>query len=217
MGSHYLHRNMSGTFKMIICVMFTLLILAGAGPQIFESTTQNAEDRRSCDYDPDNCWSWQKCCFDGRCVDDGVSCYETNCDLYDICRDDEICCNGECVDWSNDCLGALWGIGIAAVVASIVVPVLCCCCCGGCAIYWIMRRSRERRGRVHQPGVHMMQPQGQVYQPGMQMMPGGQVQQPGMQFISPSHTSGYPTQPGMVQSQDQGWMNPNVPTQDNIN
>merc|ERR1712142_871928 len=207
-----LHRPMTMILKMIFVVMFTLLSLTCAGPQIFEPTTKNGEARKMCDYDPENCYSWQHCCADGRCVDSEVSCYETNCDLhYDVCRDDEFCCNGECVDWSNDRLGALWGIGIAAVVASIVVPVICCCCCAGCALFWLMRRSRERRGQVHQPGVHMMQ-QGQAFQPGMQILPPGD--QPGIQMAPPSYTF---SQPGMGQGQNQGGLYPTIPNKDNFN
>ena len=79
----------------------------------------------------------------------------------------------------DDCLAigddTLWGIGIVAAVCVIVGPILSCCCCGGCALYFILKNRRKRQGQVHQPGVHMMQPQ----QPGMQMMQGGQVQQQG--------------------------------------
>merc|ERR1711872_599372 len=193
MGSLCLHKKMLSTLKIIILVMFSLLILAEAGPQILNSTLHNAEAKEYC-YSDNECYSWEQCCFDGRCLDSGISCYETNCDLYpSICRtDQELCCNGECWDWnSEECLGlgGLWGIGIAAAVASIVVPVVCCCCCAGGALYWLLRRTKQRRGQVHQPGVHMMQPQGQVHQPGMQMMQGGQ---PGMQMIQPGS---YPTQP----------------------
>merc|ERR1719350_2264846 len=113
---------------------------------------------------------------------------ETTQDPCDACDSDsgEFCCNGECVDSLEDCIGVdegtLLGIGIAATVAVFAVPIICCCCCCGCAAYWITRRRKSRngfQGQVQQPGMVMMPPQGQAYQP--QMMPGqGQAYQPQM-------------------------------------
>ena len=147
---------------------------------------------------------------EGECISTDDLCGD--CRDSSDCRNGKICCRGECTDVcviSSVDDDALLGIGIAATVASIAVPLLCCCCCGGGALYWLIRRSKQRRGQVHQQGVHMMQTQGHVYQPGMQMMQGGQ--QPGMQMMQPGS---YPTQQEMVQGQDQGWVNPSVPNQD---
>merc|ERR1711909_37857 len=96
------------------------------------------------------------------------------------CDNWELCCDGKCVDWDDGCAGVdghtLLGIGIAATVAVFVVPILCCCCCGGCALYWVMKRRRERHGQVHHGQVHQ-----HVQQPGMQYVVGqDQVFTPGV-------------------------------------
>merc|ERR1719431_214246 len=162
---------MSSSGKMIVFLMFSLLLLVDAGPTISKSSTHDAEVYRSCEYDSSVCSDYDVCCDKG----DGYECMSM-----------------------DDCLGVdadtLFGVGIAAAVAIIVVPILCCCCCGGCALYWIMKRRKDRRGQVHQPGVHMMQPQ-----PGMQMMQGGQAQ-----------SQGYPPQ-GYEQGNQAGGMYPSVP------
>merc|ERR1711953_18679 len=183
MGSSSLHRNMSRLGNMIVLVMFSLLLLVDAGPSISESSTQDAEVYRSCESDWD-------------------------CDDYDHCCDKG---NGNQCMSAADCIGidedALWGIGIAGAIASIVVPIVCCCCCGGCAFYWLMKRRKDRRGQVHQPGVHMMQPQ----QPGMQMMQGGQVQPQGYP------TGGFVAPPqGYEQGNQAGGMYPSVPNPENV-
>merc|ERR1712002_550083 len=189
MGSNSLYRRMPSRCKMIVLVMLSVLILVDAGPTLSEYLTQDAEARRTCSFDPDNCYSWQTCCYDGRCVDSDIGCYAT-CDKdLSLCGSWQICCyvdnEWSCKDSDSECMeidGTLLGIGIAWTVVSIVVPIMCCCCCGGGALYWLMKRSRERRAHAQrqgaymmQPGVHMMQPQ----QPGMQMMHGGQVQPQG--------------------------------------
>merc|ERR1719507_1466731 len=128
--------------------------LARAGP-MGSQTRQDPDTRKTCiDYDTSDC-------------DYG-----------------QYCCNEICYDSLEDCIGidedTLYGIGVAAFVAAIVVPIVCRCCCCGCAAYWITRSRKSRTGQVHmqQPGMVMMPPQGQAYQP--QMMQGQeQVQQPG--------------------------------------
>ena len=181
---------------MIFLVFLSVIVWVDAGPNISESLTQDAEARRTCYTDPDNCASWETCCNDGRCVESYVGCYATcEADFLANCDFSQICCyvddGWRCKDSESDCIdGALWGIGIAAAVASIVVPIVCCCCCGGCALYWLMKRSRERRAQAQKPGVHMMQPQYmmQPQQPGMQMMQGGQIQPQGYPtggFVAP--------------------------------
>merc|ERR1712212_1107332 len=184
MGSCLLHMIMSNTGKMIVLGMFSLLLLVDAGPTISESSTQDAEVYRSCDYDTSICSDYDVCCDKG----DGYECMSM-----------------------DDCLGVdadtLFGLGIAAAVSIIVVPILCCCCCGGCALYWIMKRRKDRRGQVHQQGVHMMQPQ----QPGIQMMQGGQAQPQGYP------TGGFVAQPqGYEQGNQAGGMYPSVPNPENV-
>merc|ERR1711953_11134 len=151
MGSFSLHRNMLRLGNMIVLAMFSFLLLVDAGPSISETSTQDAEVYRSCDSDYD-CYGDDYCCDKG----DGYQCMSFE----------------DCTGVDED---TLFGLGIAVAVSIIVVPIVCCCCCGGCALYWLMKRRKDRRGQVHQPGVHMMQPQ----QPGMQMMQGEQVQPQG--------------------------------------
>merc|ERR1719317_1157353 len=169
--------------RMIVLVMLSLLIRVNAGSTLSEYLTQDAQAPGTC---VDYCYSWQTCCADGRCVSVFTGC-DATCEVDSSkCSYGQICCyvddEWSCKDSESECIGALWGIGIAAAVALIVVPIVCCCCCGGCALYWLMKRSRERRAQAQrqgaymmQPGVHMMQPQ----QPGMQMMQGAQVQPQG--------------------------------------
>ena len=108
---------MDSSCKIISLALLSLLVLASAGPAIL----RDGEDtRKTCTNDDSSqCEGWQ------------------------------ICCDGECTDISDGCLGvsgdALWGIGIAAAVASIAVPVICCCCCCG-AIFWFLRRRSQRQG-----------------------------------------------------------------------
>jgi len=164
---------MSSTEKMIVLVMFSLLLLVEAGPTISESSTQDAEAYRSCDDDTD-CYGDDYCCDKGN----GFQCMSA----------------ADCIGIDE---GALWGMGIAAAIASIVVPILCCCCCGGCALYWIMKRRKDRRGQVHQQGVHMMQ--------------GGQFQPQGYP------TGGFVAQPqGYEQGNQAGGMYPSVPNPENV-
>jgi len=160
-------------------------------------------------------YSWQICCA-GICLIEDYGCPVTTnfaptttpspsptcAEDYSVCNWDQFCCEGECVGLTYDCYGedALWGIGIAAVVALFVGPLLSCCCCCGCCLFFILRSRKQRRGRAQQPGVQMMQPQQmqqqhmihQQYmmqqQPGMQMMQGGEVQPQGYPtggFVAP--------------------------------
>ena len=172
--------NISSRDNMIVLMMLSLLLLADAGPTLLESSTQDAEVYKTCSYDSD-CYSDEYCCDKG----DGSQCMSA----------------ADCIGIDE---GALWGIGIAWVVASFLVPILCCCCCGGCALYWLLKRRKDRRGQVHQQGVHMMQP-------GMQMMQGGQVQ-----------PQGYPTggfvasPPSYEQGNQAGDIYPSVPNPENV-
>ena len=109
---------MDSSSKIISLALLSLLVLASAGPAILrdgEDTKKSCTDNDSSQCDGD----WQ------------------------------ICCDGECVNLSDGCLGvsgdALWGIGIAAAVASIAIPVICCCCCCG-ALFWFLRRRSQRQG-----------------------------------------------------------------------
>merc|ERR1712013_475317 len=175
-----LHMNISIRDNMIVLMMLSHLLLADAGPTLLESSAQDAEVYKTCSYDSD-CYSDEYCCDKG----DGSQCMSA----------------ADCIGIDE---GMLWGIGIAWVVASFLVPILCCCCCGGCALYFILKRRKDRRGQVHQQGVHMMQP-------GMQMMQGGQVQQ-----------QGYPTagfaapQPGYEQGGQAAGLYPSVQTPENV-
>ena len=209
---------------MIVLVMLSVLILVDAGPTLSEYLTQDAEARRTCDYDPDNCYYYETCCPDGRCVDSYIGCNPT-CD-----KDLSVCESGQCCSCvydecsckdRSDCVdGGLWGIGIAAAVAIIVVPIACCCCCGGCALYWLMKRSRERRAQAQRQGAYMMQPQ-QMMQPGVHMM---QPQQPGMQMMQGGQVQpqGYPTggfvasPPSYEQGNQAGDIYPSVPNPENV-
>merc|ERR1719312_1630164 len=168
---------------------------------------------RTCSVDYPCHYDWQLCC-DGVCVDSDDGCQLTTTSISSpTCNDDptictdlgfDYCCDKgdgwECMDL-DDCMGisedALWGIGIAAAVSVIAVPILCCCCCGGCALYFILKSRKKRQGQVHQPG--------------MQMMQGGQVQQ-----------QGYPTagfvaqQPGYEQGNQAGETYHGVPNPENV-
>merc|ERR1712168_372852 len=225
MGSNTLLRSMSSKRRMIVLVIFSLLILVDANPSISEYLTKDTEARRTCYFDPDNCYSYETCCTDGRCVDSDVGCYaDCSDDFLSFCDYSQICCyvddGWRCKDSDSECIdGALWGIGIAAAIASIVGPIVCCCCCGGCALYWLIKTSRERRAHANQPGVHMMQPQYmmqppqmmQAQQPGMQMMQGVQVQPQGYP------TGGFVAQPpGYEQGNQAGEMYPSVPDPENV-
>ena len=216
--SNILFRRMSTTRNMIVLVIFSLLILVDSGPSISEYLTKDTEARRTCYFNPDNCFSWQTCCADGRCVNSDVGCYAT-CDVdSSVCEFWQTCClvdnEWSCKDSKSDCSnGALWGIGIAAAVASIVVPIVFCCCCGGGALYWLMKRSIERRAHANKSKVFKMQQQQmmQPHQPGMQMMQGGQVQPQGYPtggFVAPP--------PGHEQGNRAGEMFPSAPHPENV-
>jgi len=178
-------------------------------------------------------YSWQICCA-GICLNEDYGCHVTTnfapsttpspsptcAEDYSVCNWDQFCCEGECVGLTYDCYGedALWGIGIAAVVASFVGPIVCCCCCCGCGLFFILSSRKKRRGQAQQPGVHMMQPQQMMQQqhmmqqqymmqqqPGMQMMQGGQVQPQGFPtggFVTPP-VYGQENQAGGVYPSDQ--------------
>ena len=77
-----------------------------------------------------------------------ISAPRRSCDEYGNCGN-QLCCDGECVDWSDGCLGVdgdtLLGLGIALTVVVFLVPILCCCCCGGCAAYWLYKRRTQRK------------------------------------------------------------------------
>ena len=212
---------------MIALVMLSVLILVDAGPTLSEYLTQDAEARRTCSFDPDNCYSWQTCCYDGRCVDSDIGCYATCDQDLSLCGSWQVCCyvddEWSCKDSESDCIeidGAVWGIGIAAAVAITVLPIVCICCCGGCAFYWLMKRSRERRAQAQRQGAYMMQPQ-QMMQPGVHMM---QPQQPGMQMMQGGQVQqqGYPTagfvaqQPGYEQGNQAGETYHGVPNPENV-
>jgi|ERR1712013_653574 len=185
-------------------------------------------DEKTCSVNNPCAFDWQLCCG-GVCVEGGFGCHLTttststaspSCDddptiCNDLGFDYPVCCDKgdgwECMDL-DDCMGisedALWGIGMAAAVSVIAVPILCCCCCGGCALYFILKSRKKRQGQVHQPGVHMMQPQ----QPGMQMMQGGQVQPQGYPaggFAAP--------QPGYEHVGQSGGLYPSVQNPKNVN
>lgn len=111
----------------------------------------------------------------------------------DGCDAFELCCDGQCIDFSDGCLDVsgdtLLGIGIAALVAIIVVPILCICCCGGCALYWCMKRRKARKPDL---GVYLGQQQpGVSMQPDYHYQPGAiSIQQPGMPGVSMQYVVG---------------------------
>merc|ERR1711936_491234 len=212
MGSDCLTCIMGSVSYMIVFVM----LIASTWSKIIENSTQDVNVRRTC-YTEADCGSYEICC-EWECTNYDYGCDETYCSSYISCPYSwQICCAGICLNEDYGCHvttnfatsttpsygeDALWGIGIAAVVASFVGPIVCCCCCCGCGLFFILSSRKKRRGQNQQPGVHMMQPQQmmqqqhmmqqqymmQPQQPGMQMMQGGQVQPQGYPtggFVAP--------------------------------
>merc|ERR1712179_415467 len=217
-------------------IVFAMLI-ASTWSKTTENFTQDVNVRGTC-YTEADCGSYEICC-EWECTNYDYGCDETYCSSYISCPYSwQICCAGVCVNEDYGCHvttnfapsttpspsptyseeDALWGIGIAAVVASFVGPIVCCCCCCGCGLFFILSSRKKRRGQAQRPGVHMMQPQQMMQQqhmmqqqymmqqqPGMQMMQGGQVQPQGFPtggFVTPP-VYGQENQAGGVYPSDQ--------------
>merc|ERR1719369_557540 len=153
-----------------VSILTAMMVIVGA-----DDDNYDADCQKKCQNSA-SCASDESCC-DGVCVD--INSYDGDCRRtcpdYDMsyCDSGEHCCDEVCFESMMECIGIdedqLFGIGVAAFVVSLVLPILGCCC-GGFALFWLIKRRRERiasQGQVHQPGM-MMPPQGQVYQPGMQ-------------------------------------------------
>merc|ERR1711909_101752 len=143
-------------------IVFAMLI-ASTWSKTTENFTQDVNVRGTC-YTEADCGSYEICC-EWECTNYDYGCDETYCSSYISCPYSwQICCAGICLNEDYGCHvttnfapstspspspdDALWGIGIAAVVASFVGPIVCCCCCCGCGLFFILssRKKAPRSG-----------------------------------------------------------------------